>query len=66
MNPTRLMNRPPEVRALFDQAGSRPSYTRFAGRGRMELDLHGVSATRKGEAIYEMIFNGTQYQFRAE
>ena len=56
---------PPEVQALFDQANIRPSYTRWVGRGRMELNLKGVSAKREGEAIYEMIFPATDYRINA-
>lgn len=53
---------PPEVQALFDQAGIRPSYTRWVGRGRMKLNLDGITAEHEGEAIYEMIFPGTNYR----
>ncbi|MEP3329714.1 hypothetical protein [Sedimentitalea sp.] len=53
---------PADVQALFDQAKIRPSYTRWVGRGRMELDLDGVISQREGEAIFEMIFGGTEYQ----
>ncbi|WP_460274733.1 hypothetical protein [Celeribacter sp. ULVN23_4] len=53
---------PAEVQVLFDQAGIRPSYTRWVGRGAMELDLDGVTLEREGDAIYEMIFSATEYQ----
>ncbi|MDC7219459.1 MAG: lipocalin-like domain-containing protein [Spirochaetales bacterium] len=53
---------PPEVRALFDQAGIHPSYTRWVGQGELELDLDGVTSKQEGDAIYEMIYIGTEYQ----
>jgi len=57
---------PAEVQAMFDQAKIRPSYTRWAGRGRMELHLEGVTSEHEGDAIFEMIFSGTKYRDSAE
>ncbi len=57
---------PEDVRALFDQFKIKPSYTRWVGRGRLELDLDRVTAEREGEAIYEMIFSATEYQVNAQ
>lgn len=57
---------PPEVRAQFDQAGIRPSYTRWVGHGRMELTLDGVTSKHAEDAIYEMIFPGTDYRAGTE
>ncbi|MDC7219460.1 MAG: lipocalin-like domain-containing protein [Spirochaetales bacterium] len=53
---------PPEVRALFDQAGIKPSYTRWVGHGTLELDLDGLTSRQEGDAIYEMIFPGSKYR----
>lgn len=52
---------PTEVRALFDQANIKPSYTRWVGHGKLKLDLNGVISEHEGDAIYEMVFNGTNY-----
>lgn len=53
---------PPDVKALFDRANIKPSYTRWVGRGKLTLNLDGATSEQEGDAIYEMVFNGATYK----
>lgn len=53
---------PPEQKEIFDKLKAKPSYTRWVGHGKFKIDIDGVTSEQESNAIYEMIFNGTNYK----
>lgn len=53
---------PDQAKAMFDKAGLRPTYARYAAKGDLVLTKDGERIERSGNFIYEFVFSGASFK----